>query len=1772
MRGITLSRDVLLLLCFQLISSINCASAQQSQSITPSSQAGAGSGSISTHPGPTNVSSQVTVIDSTALSTQQNLNIASGHTLLINFSKSDAVNVPGSIVNNGSIYAFSNNTLNSAATFAASNITNNQGATISTIIPASLLNTVGVTHALSLQLIASGNISNFGIINSANNLSMIAGGQIINALPAGVSGTAPVMQALNNINIVSMTGQIINSGSISAVGNINVSNVLNAQIASTLQQSASVQTILSNVLNASLNSATSSQLLANTSSVLTSIDNTGGLISSATGNINIGVDAVTSISTTIQDTSAGFIAISNEGGQILAPVGSINVGSARTSTNIELSGGEVQALSINFTAPSGIIDSHADRYIGIINASADAAYIGAASGQLDLGIICLKGDPYYYNDKGSVVLHGTLTANERISIYSAGSITGDISLISAPEIWMEAGVSITPPPPKGHFVGKVFVPDNPADPRTVNGNRFTDQFLIISGPNGAAGDIKFTGDGMQIQTSGPGGFVEMIAHNGSIAIPTNATISSSYIYMKSDGSIDINSGAKLQSPNHIQDGLSAFILNANGGTFTLADGASIVTPIGGYITASKDVIINGKIDPVTVGFSSGSGNYQFGASSELKATYVLIDDKLAANVPAKITNDGKFEVGQVQTYYDANGNSISLELAGGGTYQSAGSGSFSADSVGLTLSGGTFTADALMFTSHKEVTVSNATLQTKSITFSGTTVDWQPGAKIQIEQDGHVNVTADEFKFSGSQNFSADMQIKNFTPGADLKLEPVSGAQLSADAFYIAADGDLSLSGISNFGASPLQISVANKITSSADALVSGPLQIWFSDGSAASLPSNITAADSIAVDSASSLQFVRSSTLNSPNTYISAQDVGLASNVALSNSTGPISFSASTFTAESGSRITAASVAINVSDGISFGDNVSLRANDAMGYGLQFAGDKLFAGKDLNLFSNSQMSLYAVTDVAVDTGLRVNAGSDFLLAGSSVNIGANANIIAGGFISAHADNQLTLGPNLVIINSGPLAQFVSLDAGIDTSTTIANILVSSGTITAPEVDLYVTGNEVNLKFAANVFSSGAVIIAAEANSKASIVLGSPSLAGTNVDIQAIAYSDAGQSAIKIQPSSSINSTSSLSISGPQLLIEQNASLIAQKLQVDITQTIEVQDGASIAITGDAKLSAGTDFRISSAFLAAFAMKLEAGTAGTGSIFITDSFLTGTKDSSMTATGAIGFDRSGLQQHFLDISAPAIIFDKLTLAEGSQFKFSGSYAGLLSSSAPMLLTLDGSVNGKSVSPVTVSGSALVNGSAFLTVLVGVSPTAPAKAAAPPATPSPDLGLPSIGAVATIPVSQSSTIASTDVVPNRFPVDQAGDNAANDSPQDGVASREQEPDGLNGTLTSVKIPTTTGTQDLKNAWKIGSGVAAVAVAGPELLGVAAGEVVGTAAIFTTITAGSKLIGAVKNINDGINNGDKEKGEAPKKAAEVAENFSNVAEVLKDVSELSLTESMKMARDKLVDSIAELFQPVDADNDYKNPLIPVPSLGPIPSKLPGPQMPELAQPPGLNQRQPNANSTPGFASIKPTNTGNHLLNIMNGFINNLSPEGLPTSGVWDSPSHYVPVAYVSSASRFSSILIHPEKDQQIIHGAGATIRVAKGAVVAVAFTDRSLAVLNLHDEHAGSVAICGDQFTIDVPPGQQLVIGESAEADIRTVQPIAKLPLRKEQIISSIGNVHMYKSEFSHAVCMTKVPPVQCLRNSSDAAEKRAMRKMQKTAAALQMVTARRGAYR
>ena len=242
------------------------------------------------------------------------------------------VNLVGNMMNSGNIYAVSNNPAMTTSSLSALNIINNQGATISSMLPSNIAALYGnVLGNLNLNLSAINNIVNAGSILSSGQLAMTAGGSIINALPTGMTGPTPIMQALGNVNI--NAANIINSGLISSMtGNLNLAGQLT-------QNLSAMQNI--------------------------AINNMGGVMQALQGNINVGnILQASNVSITGGDWFSREL-------NLLAPTGNVIAQIQQVSGGVSITGAYA-----NFASTVG------DLTLSSLNLSGDPIF--SAAGDLTL--------------------------------------------------------------------------------------------------------------------------------------------------------------------------------------------------------------------------------------------------------------------------------------------------------------------------------------------------------------------------------------------------------------------------------------------------------------------------------------------------------------------------------------------------------------------------------------------------------------------------------------------------------------------------------------------------------------------------------------------------------------------------------------------------------------------------------------------------------------------------------------------------------------------------------------------------------------------------------------------------------------------------------------------------------------------------------------------------------------------------------------------------------------------------------------------------------------------------------------------------------------------------------------------------------------------------------------------------------------------------------------------------------------------------------------------
>jgi len=146
-----------------------------------------------------------------------------------------------------------------------------------------------------------------------------------------------------------------------------------------------------------------------------------GSLSSANGSINLNapLDAA--------------LQVNNRAGTMTALNGAINVRDASYAgaANSYLSGGgDLYSKVLNINAGHGTAWVAVNELTGQINQTGSAAHVTASTEVLQLGNVCLTGDPTYFNTAGSILINDNLTVSEKLVIAASGNIaaTGTLNI------------------------------------------------------------------------------------------------------------------------------------------------------------------------------------------------------------------------------------------------------------------------------------------------------------------------------------------------------------------------------------------------------------------------------------------------------------------------------------------------------------------------------------------------------------------------------------------------------------------------------------------------------------------------------------------------------------------------------------------------------------------------------------------------------------------------------------------------------------------------------------------------------------------------------------------------------------------------------------------------------------------------------------------------------------------------------------------------------------------------------------------------------------------------------------------------------------------------------------------------------------------------------------------------------------------------------------------------------------------------------------------------
>jgi hypothetical protein len=263
------------------------------------------------------------------------------------------------------------------------------------------LNLTGnIINAGTIHAVSTNSAINTALI-TANNITNLVTGHITSVLPSG--GIAGFGSAISNLNLsISALGKLINYGTISSAGDLNISAVSGLHNVSTGPETKAV-----------LSGAGAVNIFA--SSIFNS-----GLVSAGT-NINV-----------VQSILNRDLAINNKGGifEALSGVITFNNTGAGAANTLLFEGGSLLSQVLNVDGGKGKINFTADTVSGLMNVNACGGIFGAHD-SLNIGNVNIAGDPTIWS-LGDLNIAGLELYGEAITYIAGGDINiADLTIIQS---------------------------------------------------------------------------------------------------------------------------------------------------------------------------------------------------------------------------------------------------------------------------------------------------------------------------------------------------------------------------------------------------------------------------------------------------------------------------------------------------------------------------------------------------------------------------------------------------------------------------------------------------------------------------------------------------------------------------------------------------------------------------------------------------------------------------------------------------------------------------------------------------------------------------------------------------------------------------------------------------------------------------------------------------------------------------------------------------------------------------------------------------------------------------------------------------------------------------------------------------------------------------------------------------------------------------------------------------------------------------------------------
>jgi hypothetical protein len=488
---------------------------------------------------------------------------------------------------------------------------------------------------------------------------------------------------------------------------------------------------------------------------------------------------------TLDSPVATVMNVNNEGGKIQALNGSINV---RAPGNVDaldsnIAGGDLLSRQLNIQAGQGMADINVKNLTGTVNGAGLSAHVTADTEVLNLGDLCLTGDPIYKNSGGDINFTGNLSATEAIAVLASGNITStagsNITITARSGGATGTGQLITFA--AGYAVSAGGTNTGSIPPGTVAGANVT-----ANSVGGGGGNIDFSNaNSFNIDVNGVGGGIggnnggnvnlfalRNGATGGNILLPTTSTINTSASGLSTAGSVNVIGAGNIA--------VGSITANA-----TLGGSGSVLVrntnPTGSTTFNSNGTVNSGSFN--TAGPTT-NGTITINNNANIQARNNVTIDSFSS-----ITGSGT----GTHSLSSAN-NDVSIS----GTSMTSSGGSFSASANNGTTSvnlgaGGTITTGggSVNFSAAGDVAVTAASINTTSAAAGGSVT-----LEADSNDNGAGNLSAGGVSITTSGNGAGNSGGINLDSGDD------AGAVLQVGALNSAANGTGTSGGINMGGLS----------------------------------------------------------------------------------------------------------------------------------------------------------------------------------------------------------------------------------------------------------------------------------------------------------------------------------------------------------------------------------------------------------------------------------------------------------------------------------------------------------------------------------------------------------------------------------------------------------------------------------------------------------------------------------------------------------------------------------------------------------------------------------------------------------------------------------------------------------------------------------------------------------------------------------------------------------------------------------------------------------